>query len=985
MSRLDAPQAAADGPHYVIIGNGVAGNQAAEVIRDRAPDSRVTILTNSRLLFYNRYLLPRIFLGQEDWRSMLAHPAEHYAQRRIAVRRDCWVTNVDAQRRQITLSHNETIGYDTLLVAAGGRGYLPEELAEFRPLLHGFGSYEQAMTVKRALPEGGTVVMLGGGFDRPPPGPRPGSGPIPGGAGHRRNHLLAPSTPPLPPPRAAGGHRPHGGGGDGGRRARRHRGHRNRGLRSARPPGAVPRRQRRLRRPRPDLHGPGPLAGVHDGLRGGHRAGPAGQPLVAHQRPQHLRRRGRVPNLDPGGPSLSLLLRLQKCAGHGGHRRPQHDRRFGALPLHPGRGAADQPRGDAGLPLLGIRVMAARSSRRRAETTPESPPGVEINGEQRDGAPSGEKGMSGADIQIAICGSAGDGTIAAGDILRNAVAEAGYKVISFDVYPPEIRGFGKCISRLRITTDQAYSLKERSDVLLSLDDSHTIPHVGEVRDFGAVICEAKPVGHLAEGEHLSAHILPGQIPYSLPIRELSEKATGGNRSRNIVALGYVAGLCDLPKAPFLRIIESKFKKQGPKVIANNAAGFGAGYEAGCQTFKLDDVHFAPPARALQPGAKVTILNGNHAVARGCLDARLTTFFGYPITPATTIMERLATELPRHGGRLLQTEDEISAIAAVIGAGYAGSRSATSTSGPGLALMGEMLGLGTIAEVPAVVFVSQRGGPSTGMPTKTEQSDLNAALYGSHGDSQRIVIAPTNVEGCYRCAGKAFEMAERYQTPVIVLLDLYLSNRYETVELSASGPPFELDANVHAKRLKPGEVYQRYVLTDDWVSPRAIPGDPGCMHVITGLEHNALGRPNDSEEMHELMSRKRHEKLQGALRHPDFTHVKRFGDAGKVEVGILAWGSTFGECLEAMIMARAEGIRCSAMKVVMLSPLPEAEIRAFLDDCGAVLVPELNYEGQFAQLVQGRLARPVTRLTRVPGGPMPVAAILAEIRRLAGRC
>jgi 2-oxoglutarate ferredoxin oxidoreductase subunit alpha len=298
-------------------------------------------------------------------------------------------------------------------------------------------------------------------------------------------------------------------------------------------------------------------------------------------------------------------------------------------------------------------------------------------------------------------------------------------------------------------------------------------------------------------------------------------------------------------------------------------------------------------------------------------------------------------------------------------------------------MAEMLGMGVIGEVPSVVFVSQRGGPSTGMPTKTEQSDLHMAVYGGHGDAPRIVIAPTNVDGCYRCGGKAFEMAEAYQTPVIVLIDLYLSNRYETVVFPAR-PPFEADMNRKPGKQATGAAYKRYALTADHVSPRTVPGDKGGMHVVTGLEHNELGRPNDSAELHTAMSRKRHEKLKAALRHPDFTHFKRFGDEGPVDVGLVAWGSTFGECLEAMLKARAEGIRCAAMKVVMLSPFPTHGVSAFLADCKEVLVPELNYEGQFANLMQAHVARQVTRLARVPGEPMKVEEILEEIRRLAGK-
>ncbi len=590
--------------------------------------------------------------------------------------------------------------------------------------------------------------------------------------------------------------------------------------------------------------------------------------------------------------------------------------------------------------------------------------------------------MNNTDFQIAICGSAGDGTIAAGDVMKRAMARAGFKVIAFDIYPPEIRGFGKCIARIRVTTEQVYSLKHHSDILVSLNDSHAIPHVPEVGRYGAVIYDQSAIAAVAEGEHISGHVQPDHLPYSLPLREISEQTTGSARSRNIVVLGYVAGLYDLPKDAFHDIIQEKFGRKAASIVESNIKAFEAGYALGADTFKLDFIQVGKPADKVN-GNQVVMMTGNAAVVRGSLDAGLDAYFGYPITPATSIMEMLATELPKRGGRLLQTEDEIAALAATVGAGYAGARAATATSGPGLALMVEMLGLGVMAEVPSVIFVSQRGGPSTGMPTKTEQSDLHLAVFGGAGDCQRIVMAPTNVEGAYRCAGKAFEMAEKYQTPVIVLLDLYLSNRYETVILPKVNP-FEPDSSKGRSASDPNKPYQRFAATDDHISPRAVPGEDGAIHTVTGLEHNELGRPNDQPDNHVRMSDKRHLKLQQALSHPGITIHKRFGDEGPVDVGILGWGSTFGEILEAMFLAREEGIRCSAMKAVMLSPLPVEPIKAFFDDCGAVLVPELNYEGQFANLVMSQIGRPVTRLNRVPGVPMKVSDILDEIRMLAER-
>ncbi|HOV03141.1 MAG TPA: 2-oxoacid:acceptor oxidoreductase subunit alpha [Kaistiaceae bacterium] len=584
--------------------------------------------------------------------------------------------------------------------------------------------------------------------------------------------------------------------------------------------------------------------------------------------------------------------------------------------------------------------------------------------------------MNGTDVQFAICGSAGDGTIAAGDILKRTMALMGYKVIAFDIYPAEIRGFGKCISRVRVTTEQAYSLKHQSDVLMSLNDAHAIPHVGEVRDFGAVIYDNAPIARLPEGGHVSAHIRPMQLPYGVSFRSISDRATGNARGRNIVALGYLAGLYGMPAEAFHQTIANKFATKPQAVTDANVRAFEAGYEAAIGTFKLDDVVMGSPLHRAD-GARAVMMTGNGAVVRGLMDAGIDCYFGYPITPATTIMERLAVEMPRRGGRMLQTEDEISAIAATIGAGYAGARSATATSGPGLALMAEMLGLGVMAEVPSVVIVSQRGGPSTGMPTKTEQSDLNMAVFGGAGDARRIVLAPTNVEGCYRCAGLAFELAEKFQTPVIVLLDLYLSNRYETV-IPPKENPFEPKQATGPQ----GPVFRRFELTESGVSPRAVPGQAGGVHTITGLEHNELGRPSDQPDNHVAMSAKRYRKLEPATRYPGLTTIKRFGAAGKVDIGILGWGSTFGEILEAMFEAENEGISCSAMKVVMLSPLPVDELEAFFADCRVVLVPELNHEGQLATLVSGTLGRPVVRLPRATGAPMRVDEILAEVRRLA---
>lgn len=304
--------------------------------------------------------------------------------------------------------------------------------------------------------------------------------------------------------------------------------------------------------------------------------------------------------------------------------------------------------------------------------------------------------MDGTDIEIAICGSAGDGTIAAGDILNQAMARAGYRVIAFDVYPAEIRGFGKCIARTRITTEAVYSMKEHSDILVSLNDGHAIAHVGEVREYGAVIYDDAPITTLGEGEHISGHVKAGQLPFGLPMREISERATGGAKSRNMVVLGCLAGLYGMPRDAFNETIAEKFRTKAKAIVDGNIAAFEVGYDEGAATFRLDFIHLGPPAAA---DHSALMMDGNTALVRGCLDAGVDVVFGYPITPATPILESLAEELPKRGGRFLQTEDEIAAISATIGAAYTGARAATATSGPGFALMIEMMGLGVMAEVP----------------------------------------------------------------------------------------------------------------------------------------------------------------------------------------------------------------------------------------------------------------------------------------------
>ncbi len=306
------------------------------------------------------------------------------------------------------------------------------------------------------------------------------------------------------------------------------------------------------------------------------------------------------------------------------------------------------------------------------------------------------------------------------------------------------------------------------------------------------------------------------------------------------------------------------------------------------------------------------MTGNQATALGALAAGCRFYAGYPITPATSIMEFLSHEMPQMGGVLVQAEDEIAAITMAMGASFGGTKAMTATSGPGLALMIEAIGHASMTETPVVVVDVQRAGPSTGMPTKTAQGDLFMALYAANDEAPRFVIAPDSVEDCFYQMVNAFNLAEKYQLPVIVLTDQAMSERVETIR------PLDLGRVQVVDRLKPDLAgldrengYKRYALTEDGVSPMAIPGMRGGHYVAEGLEHNERGAPNYTPEMHTAMMEKRYRKVESARRElRNWNVVDEWGDPG-AEIGIIGWGSTKGTVREAMARAMQEGVRVAA--------------------------------------------------------------------------
>ena len=568
---------------------------------------------------------------------------------------------------------------------------------------------------------------------------------------------------------------------------------------------------------------------------------------------------------------------------------------------------------------------------------------------------------------LRIAGESGEGVITVAETFGRVAARLGLHMSTFRTFPAEIKG-GPCMMQLRVSERPIYHPGDLADMLMAFNEEAIVNNWASLREGGTLIYEA--------GIETKPPQREGTQYYPVPLNHIALKVVGSRGSKNMVALGILMQLYSLPKEPIVKLLTQRFKKRGQALLDQNLQGLEAG-------IRYVQEHPLPQLQQrITPtdNSSKLIMTGNEASAIGALAAGVQCFFGYPITPSTEIMEYMARHLPRVGGRFLQTEDEIAAIAGICGASWAGSRAMTATSGPGVSLMSEILGLLSMAELPGVIVNSQRGGPSTGLPTKTEQSDLLQAVYASHGEAPRIVLAPSTVRECLEITALAFDLSDKYQMPAIVLLDQALSSRLETV-----------DATVleDLRRVPPTEArgedaghYLRFRLTDTGVSPRVFPGTPGYEHNTTGLEHNERGDPAYNERMHTIMSAKRHKKLEALAQDPSVAGLGSIFGVEEAEIGIIAWGSTAGPVQEAVEQAIASGIPVKAMIPKLLHPLLHSEIKPFLASTRRLIVPEMNFTGQLATLLRSNYRVATIRLNKVKGVPFRASEILEKIQQVA---
>jgi 2-oxoglutarate ferredoxin oxidoreductase subunit alpha len=567
------------------------------------------------------------------------------------------------------------------------------------------------------------------------------------------------------------------------------------------------------------------------------------------------------------------------------------------------------------------------------------------------------------DLTFAFVGAGGDGAVTAGDIMAGVCASEGLHVIKTEAYGPQIRG-GESSATVRVSSKPIYAQADAVDVLVVFSWADFARFQNEVL--------LKPDAVVF---HESADAPPDEMTsrtcHAVPFAALAREA-GAPASKNVIAVGLLTARYGLPLERTRHAISRRFAKKAAAVIEANLRAFDRGVmqeETLPQTNKQQLGYTSSEPRLL--------MSGNEASAFAAIHAGCRFFAGYPITPSSEILHFLSEWLPKIGGSSLQTEDELAAIGAVIGASFAGVKSMTATSGPGLSLMAELMGLSSIAEVPAVIVNVQRGGPSTGIPTKSEQSDLFHAVYASHGDAPRVVIACSDVESSFHATVDAFNIAEEYQVPVIVLSDQSIAQRRETINASV------LEHEVRERRLAtPDDLheYRRYRDTPDGVSPMSVPGMCGGMYQTNGLEHDEQGRPNASFNVHEAMNAKRYRKLDAIAER--YRLFDRFG-AKRPEVGILCWGSSIGVVREAIAHMGVED-RVGVFAPAMISPLPTRDLQSFIDSCGSLLVVEVSFAAQFTQHLRTQVDLPRAKTTvhsRSGGKTLAASEVEAELRTL----
>lgn len=553
------------------------------------------------------------------------------------------------------------------------------------------------------------------------------------------------------------------------------------------------------------------------------------------------------------------------------------------------------------------------------------------------------------DFVIRFAGEGGQGMVTSAEALAQGAAQGGYHVLTYTTFPSQIMG-GPTFAQVRIATEPILSNGDALDVLVCFNKEAYELHNDQVREDGVIIYNSEDF-----------QLTDGTRNIGLAFSELA-KSTGNARAENMIVIGAFAHLVNMPMSYLEEFVKKRFTRGRPgddEIIRSNIQALNLGADK----IKESGFTLGELADPIKPEGEQILVKGNEALSLGAIAAGLDFFVGYPISPATTILVYMERNLVGPGKFAYQASSEIESITAIMGAGYSGKKAMTSTAGPGICLMSEGIGMGWMMEIPAVIVDVQRGGPATGLPTKTEQSDLLTCLNPAHGDSRMPVIAPGTVEECFYAAVNAINWAERYQGPVILMSEMMLADRAQNIP-----KPDTSKITVEPRLIYQGSNgYERYEASQ--MSPMPLPGGPGS-YVANASEHDPMGDTTHLPNRHIEMTERRFSKLKLL---EDGTFECENPDASIV---IMPWGGSKGPSQEAYKSLKALGLDIGWRYTIQLHPLPP-ELLEELRTKELVIVPELNYMGQFSMVLRS-LSVSAESITQYTGLPFKVNDLIERI-------
>ncbi len=563
------------------------------------------------------------------------------------------------------------------------------------------------------------------------------------------------------------------------------------------------------------------------------------------------------------------------------------------------------------------------------------------------------------EVILTIGGQAGQGVQSIGLTLAKAFARGGLHVFAQQDYESRVRG-GHNSYKLRLGPQPILAAPRSTNILVALDRLTLDQHLPELTQPGVAIFD---------GDKVEMDDRPGL--FSIPLERLAEQTSGNKLMQNSVAAGAAAGLTGFDFGLVADAVGEQFAKRGPEVEQGNRRAARAGYDYAVDKFQGQ----CQCALTATPGPKRLLIDGNGALVLGALAAGCRFYAGYPMTPSTPLLVYMSTRGAELGAVGVQAEDEISAINMALGASFAGVRAMTGTSGGGFSLMVEALGLAGMTETPIVIVEGQRPGPSTGLPTRTEQGDLEFVLHAAQGEFARIVLAPGTPEQAFELGFLAFNLADKYQLPVIIMTDQQLADSYRTVE------PFDLSG----LQIDRGDLlwdaptdYLRHRLTPSGISPRAIPGFSDAVVVTDSDEHTEDGHITEDAAMRENNVRKRVDKLEAAR--VDLIPPERYGDDNP-DLLLVGWGSTYGPLREAVDSLRAGGASVAMLHLRWVWPFPAEPVSAAMQTAKHTVFVENNYTGQLERVTRGETGRAADgHIRRYDGRPFSPADIEEPARR-----